>query len=191
MQRLERAVELGLAVVVRIVRAEHADEHLLEEGRLAVRGDDVLAQVARLDVEARELGAVTDDLEVAAVDQFAILGAANDAYEVVVGQLPQKRDVDAQDIGDVLDEMELLAGLLGGDLHGGIGEQADLERERGEVGGAVKLLLDGRERHVPRFLQMQNDLKPIDVRFGVLTVALGRAVRRYEPLVLEEANLGV
>ena len=95
MQRLERAVELGLAVVVRIVRAEHADENLLEEGRLAVRGDDVLAQVARLDVEARELGAVTDDLEVAAVDQFAILGAANDAYEVVVGQLPQKRDVDA------------------------------------------------------------------------------------------------
>ena len=87
--------------------------------------------------------------------------------------------------------MELLAGLLGGDLHGGIGEQADLERERGEVGGAVKLLLDGRERHVPRFLQMQNDLKPIDVRFGVLTVALGRTVRCYEPLVLEEADLGV
>ena len=63
-------------------------------------------------MEARELGAVTDDLEVTAVDQFAILGAANDAYEVVVGQLPQKRDVDAEDIWDVLDEMELLAGLL-------------------------------------------------------------------------------
>ena len=49
---LKRTLELGVALVIGGVHAEHAHEHLLKHGGLAVGGRHVLTQVARLDMEA-------------------------------------------------------------------------------------------------------------------------------------------
>ena len=55
---------------------------------------------------------MTDDFEVPTVDEFPVLGAANNPDKIVIGKLPQERNVDAEDIWDVLDGMELLTSLL-------------------------------------------------------------------------------
>ena len=38
-------------------------------------------------------------------------------------------------------------------------------------------------------LQVQNDLEPIDILFGVLTIPLGRTMGRDQTLVFKKANL--
>ena len=53
----------------------------------------------------------------------------------------------------------------------------------------IEALLDDIERHVTGLLQMQNNLKTIDILFRVLTIPFGRTVRGDEPFVFEEANL--
>ncbi|MFR4570346.1 MAG: hypothetical protein ACLT5H_09610 [Collinsella stercoris] len=55
----------------------------------------------QLDVKARKLGTVADDLEITAIDKLAVLRAAYDADEVIVGKLAQKRDIDTEDVRDV------------------------------------------------------------------------------------------
>gem|GEM_PF-4172458 len=68
-------------------------------------------------MKARQLCTMTDDFEVPTVDEFPVLGAANNPDKIVIGKslgrtLPQERNVDAEDIWDVLDGMELLTSLL-------------------------------------------------------------------------------
>ena len=86
MQLLKCTLELGIALVVGSIHTEHAYEHLLKHRGLAVCGRYVLAQVARLDMEARKLGAIADDREIAAIDKLAILRALDDANKVVLGE---------------------------------------------------------------------------------------------------------
>ena len=186
-QRFKGTVKLSLTVIVGVIGTEHANENLLEESGLTIGGNHILTQIARLDMKARELGAVADDLEITAVDKFAILRAAYDSDEIVVGKLTQKRDIDTEDVGNVLDGVQFLARLLRRNLHGGICQETDLERERGQVRGAIELLLDSGKGHVPRLLKMQDDLKAVNVGLRVLTIALRGTMGRNKPLVLKEA----
>ena len=127
---LKRTLELGVALVIGGIHAEHAHEHLLKHRGLAVGGRHVLTQVARLDMEARQLGAVADDREIATIDELTILRALDDANEVVLGERADKRNLDAQHIGNGLDGMQLLLSLLGLRLERNIGQQAHLVGER-------------------------------------------------------------
>ena len=173
MQLLKCTLELGIALVVGSIHTEHAYEHLLKHRGLAVCGRYVLAQVARLDMEARKLGAIADDREIAAIDKLAILRALDDANKVVFGQGADKRDLDAKHIGDGLDGMQLLLSLFGFRLERNIGQQTHLVGERRQVRGVFQALLDHIERHVASLLEVQNDLKAVNVLLGVLTIALG------------------
>ena len=186
-QRFKSTVELSLTVIIGVIGTEHANENLLEERGLAIGCNHILTQIARLDMKARKLGTVADDLEITAIDKLAVLRAAYDADEIIVGKLAQKRDIDTEDVRDVLNGMQFLARLLRGNLHGGICQETDLERERGQVRGAIELLLDSGKGHVPRLLKMQDDLKAVNVGLGVLTIALRGAMGRNKPLVLKEA----
>ena len=188
MQLLKRTLELGVAFVVGSVHAEHAHEHLLKHRGLTVCRRYVLAQVSRLDMEARKFGAVADDREIAAIDKLAVLRALDDANEVVFGQGADKRDLDAKHIGDSLDGMQLLLCLLGLRLERNVGQQAHLVGERRKVRGVFQALLDHVERHIASLLQVQNDLQAVNVLLGVLTIALRRAMRGDEPLIFEKSN---
>ena len=134
---------------------------------------------------------MANDFEFTSVNELTVLRAANDANEIVIGKLANKGDLNSQQIRNVLNRMEFLARFFGSDLHGRIGKQAYLECERRQVGSAVKLLLNGGQRHIPRLLQMQNDFQAIDVLFGILAIPLGSTMRRNEPFVFQEANFGV
>ena len=127
---LKRTLELGVALVIGGIHSEHAHEHLLKHRGLAVSGRHVLTQVAWLDMEARQLGAVTDDRKIATIDELAVLRAFDDANEVVFGERADKRNLDAQHIGNGLDGMQLLLSLLGLRLERNIGQQAHLVSER-------------------------------------------------------------
>ena len=130
MKLLKRTLELGVALVIGSIHTEHAHENLLKHRRLAVCRRYVLTQVARLDMEARQLGAVADDRKIATIDKLAILRTLDDANEVVLGERADKRDLDAQHIGNGLDGMQLLLGFLGLRLERNIGQQAHLVSER-------------------------------------------------------------
>ncbi len=80
-QRFKSTVELSLTVIVGVIGTEHANENLLEERGLAIGGNHILTQIARLDMKARKLGTVADDLEITAIDKLAVLRAAYDADE--------------------------------------------------------------------------------------------------------------
>ena len=121
MKLLKRTLELGVALVIGGIHAEHAHKHLLKHRGLAVGGRHVLTQVARLDMEARQLGAVADDRKIATIDKLAILRTLDDANEVVLGERADKRNFDAQHIGNGLDGMQLLLSLLGLRLERNIG----------------------------------------------------------------------
>jgi len=130
MQLLKRTLELGIALVIGGIHAEHAHENLLKHRGLAVGGRHVLTQVARLDMEARKLRAIADDRKIATIDKLTILRTLDDANEVVLGERADKRDLDAQHIRNGLDGMQLLFGLLGLRLKRNIGQQAHLVGER-------------------------------------------------------------
>ena len=188
---VERPFKLGIAVLIAIVHAEHSDKYLFEHGGFAICRKSVLAQVAWFDMETRKLRAVSDDLELAAVYQLAVLRALDDVDEVVLRERANEGDAHAQKIGDILERMQLLLGFLGLGLHGHIGKQPDLIRQGPQIIGAFEPLLDDVQWHVARLLQMQDNLEALDIVHGVLSIPLWRAMWSYEPLVLEEADLGV
>ena len=84
MQLVECSLELGRAILIRVIHAKHADQHLFEHRRFAICGRNVLAQVPRFDMEPRQLGAVANDIEISAIDELAILRAANDANQIII-----------------------------------------------------------------------------------------------------------
>ena len=72
-------------------------------------------------MEARQLRAVTDNREISAIDELSVLRALDDADKIVLGKGADKRDLDAEHIGNGLDGMQLLLGLLGFRLKRNIG----------------------------------------------------------------------
>ena len=139
-------------------------------------------------MEARQLRAVTDNREISAIDELSVLRALDDADKIVLGKGADKRNLDAEHIGNSLDGMQLLLGLLGLRLKRNIGQQAHLVGERRQVRGVFQALLDHVERHVASLLEVQNDLQAVNVLFGVLTISLRRTMRGDEPLIFEKSN---
>ena len=79
--------------------------------------------------------------------------------------------------------MQLLLGLLGLRLKRNIGQQTHLVGERGQVRSVFQALLNDVERHVAGLLQVQDNLEPVNVLLGVLTITLRRTMRGDEPLI--------
>ena len=111
--------------------------------------------------------------------------------QVVGDELPDKADVDTEKVGDLVYWMQLGNRLLGRVLDGLVGEQANLDSKSVERFRVVELGLNDVEGHVPRFLEVQNDLKAAHILLGILSVSLGGAMRRNQPFIFQEANLGV
>ena len=188
---LESALQLCAAVFVAVIETKHAYKDLLEHRRFAVGRHDVLAEVPRFDVKTRKLVAIADNLEIASIDQLAILRALDDAHKIVLREGAHKGDANAQQVRNIFKGMKLLLGFLGLRFHGNIGQKADFVGKGVQIVGAFEPLLDDVQRHIARLLKMQDDLKPLDIVHGVLAIPLGRAVRSDEPFVFKESNLRV